>query len=59
MSSLYIVGCGKENFQNFISFLQIELREFMITHNASFYNTKTLWLFTKKTAAYHQLETKD
>ena len=43
MSSLYIVGCGKENFQNFISFLQIELREFMIKHNASFYNTKTLW----------------
>lgn len=43
MSSLYIVGCGKENFQSFISFLQIELRAFMVKHNATFYNTKTLW----------------
>ena len=43
MSSLYVVGCGKENFQTFISFLQMELRSFMLKNNASLYNLKTLW----------------
>ena len=53
MSSLYIVGCGKENFQSFISFLQIELRAFMVKHNATFYNLKTLW---KAEAIPHMLK---
>ena len=64
MSSLYIVGCGKENFQSFISFLQIELRAFMVKHNATFYNLKTLWKaeaiphMLKKTPVSYYLQTR-
>ena len=53
MSSLYIVGHGKEDFQNFISFLQMELRSFMVKNNASLYNLKTLW---KAEAIPHMLK---
>lgn len=43
MSSLYIVGCGKENMQTFIALLQNEIKAFIKQNNASFYNLKTLW----------------
>lgn len=43
MSSLYIVGCGKENMTRFIACLQNELKDFIKQHSASCYNLKSLW----------------
>lgn len=43
MSSLSIVGCGKENMHTFIALLQNEIKAFIKQNNASFYNLKTLW----------------
>lgn len=43
MTSLSIVGCGKENIQNFMDFLQAELKAFMQQNHAHLYNLKTLW----------------
>ena len=43
MSSLYIVGYGKENLQNFTAFLQTELKTFIKQNKANLYNLKKLW----------------
>ena len=43
MSSLYIVGCGKEKMHSFINLLQNEIKKFIKQNNASFFNLKTLW----------------
>jgi len=40
MSSLYIVGYGKEQMHSFIAYLKNELKDFITHKSASFYNLK-------------------
>ena len=43
MPSLFIVGYGEKNIQNFVEFLQTELKTFIKQNNVCIYNSDTLW----------------
>ena len=43
MSSLYIVGHGKEQMRSFIAYLQNELKDYINHNSASCYNLNSLW----------------